>query len=405
MSLNRWVLRVTGAAIIGAAALPVGKYQTGPEDPHQIVEHELLARLVVDAFAESGANRSDIGSIIMAQPRPYTRQQYFSTFMTAYLKVPCDGMVMEVLGNGLTAAIAFDKAVDEILLGRTEVALALGINMETAVSARDHMMESMRKTGDVDFHSTAGFTPISWYAIDMIRYMHEHGATRAEIASVAVKNRAHAALNPLAQFRKPITLDEVLAQRPIVEPLGLFEVPPRSDGAACIIVASEDYARRLGRPYVRVRSRGFFHEGVHQISDRPSDMIGLRAAQTAASRAYEAASVGPDDINVAELYAPCTIVEVLASEAAGLVARGDGAWAASRGETSLGGRIPIATSGGMTSRGHPSYATPLYNVLELFEQLLGRAGERQVEGARLALLMNELGNYNAALVHVLERAS
>jgi acetyl-CoA acetyltransferase len=387
------------AAIIGTAALPVRKYQTGTDSHDHVVEHELLARLVVAAMADARADKGDIASIVVAQPRPYTRQQYFSTFMASYLKLPCTGIVMEVLGNGLTAALALDKAIDEVLLGRAEVALALGINMETAVSARDHMMESMRKTGDVDFHTPAGFTPISWYALDMMRYMYEHGASRAEIASVAVKNRAHAALNPLAQFRKPITLEEVLAQRPIVEPLGLYEVPPRGDGAACVVVASEDYARRRGVPHALVRSRAFFHEGAHQINDTPNDMIALEAAGRASRDAYAAAGIGPEDIDLAEIYAPCTIVEVMASEAAGLVPRGRGAQAAAAGETSLGGRIPIATSGGMTSRGHPSYATPLA------DQLRGRAGARQVEGARLALLMNELGNYNAAMVHVLEAAA
>ena len=392
------------AAIIGTGALPVGRYQTGPGAPIQVVEHELLARLIVDTVDESGAERERIGAVVVAQPRPYTRQQYFSTFLTAYLRLPCSGIVMEVLGNGLTAALAFDKAVDEILLGRAEVALAVGINMETAVSARDHMMESMRKTGDVDFHAPAGFTPISWYALEMQRYMYEHGVDRALVASVAVKNRGHAALNPLAQFRKPITLEEVLAQRMIVEPLGLYEVPPRGDGAACVIVASEEYARRLGRPYVIVRGRAFHHEGVHQIADVPTDMIAFNAAAKAATSAYEAAGIDPEDLDLAELYAPCTIVEVLASEAARLVPRGRGAHAAAAGETSLGGRIPIATSGGLTSRGHPSYATPLYNLVELCDQLRHRAGARQVDGARLGLMMNELGNYNAALVHVLEAA-
>jgi acetyl-CoA C-acetyltransferase len=390
------------AAIIGTSALPVGKYQTGPGDVDQVVEHELLARLVIDAMKDANADKADVSAIVVAQPRPYTRQQYFSTFMASYMKLPCTGIVMEVLGNGLTAALALDKAVDEVLLGRAKVALAMGINMETAVSARDHMMESMRKTGDVDFHTPAGFTPISWYAIDMMRYMHEHGVGRAEIASVAVKNRGHAMLNPLAQFRKPITLDEVLAQRPIVEPLGLFEVPPRSDGAACVVVASEEYAKRAGVPYVLIRSRAFYHEGAHQISDTPTDMIALNAASRASSAAYRDAGITPADIDVAELYAPCTIVEVMASEAVGLVPRGRGAHAAVAGETTLGGRIPIATSGGLTSRGHPSYATPLYNAIELADQLRGRGGGRQVTNARLGLLMNELGNYNAAMVHVLE---
>jgi acetyl-CoA C-acetyltransferase len=197
-------------------------------------------------------------------------------------------------------------------------------------------------------------------------------------------------------------LEEVLSQRPIVEPLGLYEVPPRGDGAACVVVASEDYARHLGIPFVLVRSRAFFHEGAHQINDTPTDMIALDAAVIASRAAYNDAGIAPQDIDVAELYAPCTIVEVLASEAAGLVSRGRGAHAAMSGETSLGGRIPISTSGGLTSRGHPSYATPLYNVIELADQLRGRGGDRQVANAELALLMNELGNYNAAMVHVLE---
>lgn len=391
------------AVILGTSAIPVARYQTAlGADEFQMVEHEMLARLVIEAMSDAQAERSEVRSIVVAQPRPYTRQQYFSTFMASYLKLPCTGIVMEVLGNGMTAALAFDKALDEVMLGRTEVALALGINMETAVSARDHMMESMRKTGDVDFHTPSGFTPISWYAMDMMRYMHEHKVTRAEIATVAVKNRRHASLNPLAQFRKPMTLDEVLAQRPIVEPLGLYEVPPRGDGAACVVVASEDYAKTRGVPYVRVRARSFFHEGAHQISDVPNDMIALDAAARAANAAYEQAKLRPQDIDVAEIYAPCTIVEVMASEAAGLAPRGRGAYAASAGETSLGGRIPISTSGGLTSRGHPSYATPLYNVIELADQLRGRGGERQVKEAHLGLLMNELGNYNAAMVHILE---
>jgi acetyl-CoA acetyltransferase len=309
---------------------------------------------------------------------------------------------MEVMGNGMTAALAFDKACDEILLGRADVALALGINMESAVLAAEHMMSSMRTTGDVDFHTSAGFTPIAWYAMDATRYMHEHGTTRQQLGAVAVKNRYHASLNPLAQYRKPITLEDVVAQRPIVEPLGLYDVPPRGDGAACLVLASEEVARSIGRPYAVVRGRGFYHDGSHQISDMPNDMIAFEAAARASQTAYAQAGIGPGDLDLAELYAPCTIVEVLVSEAIGVVPRGQGARAAFEGETTLGGRIPISTSGGLTSRGHPAYVTSLYNYVELAEQLRGRAGERQVRGARLGLASGELGNYNAALVHVLE---
>jgi acetyl-CoA acetyltransferase len=232
--------------------------------------------------------------------------------------------------------------------------------------------------------------------------MHEHGATRAELASVAVKDRRHASLNPIAQFRKPLTLEEVLAARPIVEPLGLYEVPPRGDGAVCLAVCAEDVAKATGKPYALVRGRGFFHEGAHQINEVPNDMTAFVSAQGAAATAYKSAGITPADLDLAELYAPCTIVQVLAGEALGLTPRGKGAAQAADGETALGGRIPICTSGGCLSRGHPSYVTGLLTIYELWEQLTHRAGERQVRNARLGAGSCELGNYNAALVHILE---
>jgi acetyl-CoA C-acetyltransferase len=389
-------------ALVGASAIPIGRHQTADDESLQVLENEIMTRLVAEAVHDAGVSKEDIQSLVFTLPRSYTRQKYFHTFLVGQLRLACRGSVMEVMGNGMTAALAFDKACDEILLGRAEVALALGINMESAVSAAEHMMSSMRTTGDVDFHTSAGFTPIAWYAMDAMRYMHETGATRDQLGAVAVKNRHHASLNPLAQYRKPITLEEVLAQRPIVEPLGLYDVPPRGDGAACLVLASEEVAKSLGRPYALVRGRGFYHDGSHQINDVPNDMIAFEAAARASRDAYAQAGITAADLDLAELYAPCTIVEVLVTEAIGLVPRGHGARAAAEGETRLGGRIPVSTSGGLTSRGHPAYVTSLYNYVELAEQLRGRAGERQVKGARLGISTGELGNYNAALVHVLE---
>lgn len=389
-------------ALIGTSAIPIGRHQTTDAEALQVLEHEIMTRLVSEAVNDAGVNKEDIESLIFTLPRPYTRQKYFHTFLMGQLRLSCRGSVMEVMGNGMTASLAFDKACDEILLGRANVALALGINMESAVPTAEHMMNSMRTTGDVDFHTSAGFTPISWYAMDATRYMYEHGATREQLGAVAVKNRYHASLNPLAQFRKPITLDDVMAQRPIVEPLGLYDVPGRGDGAACLVLASEEVARSLGRPYVLVKGRGFFHDGTHQISDTPNDMIAFTSAQQASRAAYEQAGITAADLDIVEPYAPCTIVEVLVSEAIGLFERGQGARAAFEGETRLGGRIPISTSGGLTSRGHPAYVTSLYNYVELADQLRGRAGERQVKNAQLGLASGELGNYNSALIHILE---
>lgn len=393
-----------GVAIVGARAIPVGRIQTPAGAERDVVEHEILSQLIADTIEGAGVPRDLVGSMVFSEPHVYTRQKYFSTFMTAYLGMKCHGAVIEVLGNGMTGGLAFDRAADDIRLGRSKVALALGVNMETATSAAEHMNMTVRATGDVDFHSPAGFTPISWYAMDATRYMHEFGATREDLGAVAVKNRRHAALNPLAQFRKPIGIQDVLDSRMIVAPLTLLDVPPRGDGAVCVVLAAESYARERGHPYVRLRGRGAYHEGVHQVSDRPNDMIAFDAARVAGRLAYEDAGVSAADISLAEIYAPCTIVEILAAEALGLLERGRGGRAAVEGESALGGRIPINTSGGCQSRGHPARLTPLYNLVELFQQLTGTAGERQVGGADLALMSCELGNYNAALVHILEGA-
>jgi acetyl-CoA acetyltransferase len=153
---------------------------------------------------------------------------------------------------------------------------------------------------------------------------------------------------------------------------------------------------------VTLRARAFRHDGHHPIGDRPHDITAYPALREAAAAALADADIGRDDVDVAELYAPCTITEVLATEALGWFERGRGAAAAAAGETSLDGGIPVNTSGGCLSRGHPPVLSALYGLYELREQLLGRAGRRQVEGARFALASCEGGNYNTAIVHVLE---
>lgn len=380
-------------AVIGTGAVPVGKYKDVPE-------HELLIKALKEALEDANITKDDVGGLVFSNPRPYTKQRYFATFMAGHLRIKSAATVMEVVGNGMTGGLALNAAINEILLGNCEVCVALGVSMETGVPSREHMDLTMRAVGDVDFQAPFGFTPISWYAMDAVRYMYEHGATRKQLASVAVKNRRHASLNPIAQYKDELTLEEVLNARPIVEPLGLLEVPPRSDGAAAVILSDLETAEKLDRPYAVVRGRGFFHEGAHQIADKPNSMIRLEAARQASRLAYEDAAISAQDIDVAELYAPCTIVEVLASEALGLCPEGQGAMWAERGETALGGSIPLCTSGGLLSRGHPPLVTPLYNVVEVVQQLRGEAAERQVRDAEVALTSAELGNYNAALVHV-----
>jgi acetyl-CoA C-acetyltransferase len=382
--------------------MPVGRLSPKDQSPVAGLEHDHLVAVANAAIKDAGVSNSDIGSAIFTQNPPTTRQLGFATFMTAQLGLRCTGLVTEVSQLGITGGVAFDQAMAQVQLGQSDFALALGVVNQSNGDPRAAMDNGIRAVGDVNFQSPFGIAPIAWYALDAARYMHETGATRTDMAQVAVKSRYHASLNPLAQFRQPLSLDEVLAQRPIVEPLGLLEVPARADGAICLVVCTADQARELQRPYVTIKGRGFYHEGYHQIGEHPHDITAFPSARKSAITALEQAGVELADINLFELYAPCTITELLVTESIGLYAKGESVKALLDGETEIGGCRPINTSGGCLSRGHPPQITALYGLYELREQLLGRAGERQVKGAHLGFHTCELGNYNAALSHILE---
>ena len=389
------------AAILGYGAVPVGSYQRAPAGA-EVLEHELATEVVLQAAQMAGLSKEDIDGVVVAHPGDHTRQGYFHTFLTAHLGIRARATVIQVLGNGMTGGHAFDIALQQVTSGQADCVLSVGVHFETGIPTAQHLDYSIRLTGDVDFQSVFGAVPIAWYAMDAQRYLHEYRVPRATLASIAVKNRDHAIANSLAQFRTPITLDEVLNARPIVEPLGLLEVPGRADGAVALMIVSEDMARASGRPYVLVRGRGFEHEGLHQISDQPGDALSYASLQGASTRALTNAGVSLEDIGTFQVYAPCTIVEALGTEALGLFARGRGAAAAAAGDTRFDARYPVNTCGGCLSRGHPPEVTPLYDVVEAVMQLHGRASGRQVQRREFAMTISELGKYNAALVHILE---
>ena len=195
----------------------------------------------------------------------------------------------------------------------------------------------------------------------------------------------------------------MLASPYIVDPLRLYDIPQRADGAICLVVASDAVATEIGKNDVGVKSRGFYHDGLHQMDDEPHDMTDFPAARQAVSNALEQASLQLSDIDLFELYAPCSITEILVAESIGLFKRNHTAAATREGRTSPGGDVMLNTSGGCLGRGHPPALTGMYGIYELWQQFSGTAGNRQVEKASLGLHACELGNYNAALVHILEK--
>ena len=217
----------------------------------------------------------------------------------------------------------------------------------------------------------------AWYALKANRLIHTGAATIKDIALVAVKNRQQGALNPYAQQRVPVTLEAVLASRMIADPLTLLQCCPSSDGGSAVVLCSEQVARSLGVPQVRIA-------GISLLSGRPHGAV-PDVTTLAAQKAYEQAGIGPEDVSVAEVHDAFSIAELLHYESLGFCAPGEGSRLLRDRVTWLGGRLPVSPGGGLLARGHPPGATGLAQVAELTWQLRGQAAAREVEGARVGL--------------------
>lgn len=235
-----------------------------------------------------------------------------------------------------------------------------------------------------DLDAMQGFVMTAGHALSARRYMADYGASRDQIAMVAVKNHAHSVHNPYAQYQRPVLLEEVMNARLIAEPLGLLDCSAISDGAAAAVICSQAGLRRLGigdkRPEVKAIGlvSGTLRHGHYDVNEED---ISYRAGR----QAYQMASIDPADIDVVEMHDCFTIAEIVRLEGLGLIPKGHGAYWTATGKTSLGGALPVNTSGGLLSRGHPVGATGMAQVCELYWQLTGRAGGRQVANAKLGL--------------------
>lgn len=235
-------------------------------------------------------------------------------------------------------------------------------------------------------------------------HMKLYGTTQEQIAFAAAKNHTHSALNPLAQYNTPMTVQEVLQTPTIAWPLTRAMCAPISDGAAAAVLCNENGLKQLNRARA-VRIRGM---GVSSTVHRAAEALESHCVALAASRAYSAAGISAKEINVVEVHDASSFAEILQIENLGLCARGEGGPFTASGSTSLGGQCPVNVSGGLVSKGHPIAATGLIQMHELVTQLRGEAGARQVKGARIAVAENGGGFIRiedaAAVVTVLDRA-
>lgn len=408
--------------VAGIGMTPFGKL-------HAMGVYEMIAMAVEAALKDAGAQPAQVESVYYgAVTHGLLQGQYCVPGPIAMRRMGIEDIpVFSVENACATGSSAVHLAAQALRAGSCDIALAVGAEkMNIADKARmfsvfdagwDVLTVEANKNALLEMgkgvEPPPGTTSERPYSVFMDVYaafarnhMKRYGTTQRQIAAVAAKNHTHSVHNPLSQYRDAYSIEDVLAAPPIAYPLTLPMCAPISDGAAAAVLCTEAGLARLagGRDRAVKLLASVVQIGVPRGSDEAEKSIARRAAQ----RAYEMASLGPDDMDVAEVHDATAVGELLNVEALMLTGPGESGAAAERGELSIGGRIPVNTSGGLESKGHPLGATGLGQIHEIVTQLRGEAGARQVQGARIGIQENGGGLFGVeeavAAVNIFARA-
>lgn len=295
-----------------------------------------------------------------------------------------------------SGALAFLQAHTAIQSGKYDIVVAAGAEKMTDIKGSD-AISTLMGAGDQEWESTSGLTFTGLYALIARAHMKKYGTTREQMAMVSVNNHKNGALNPKAQFPKEITVDDVLNSTMISDPLTLLDCSPITDGAAAVVLASEEVANRTKNPiWVLASSQATDTLALHHRQS----LTEMMATKVAARDAYAQASMRPSDINIAEVHDCFSINEILAVEDLGFCEKGKGGNFVEEGHIARDGSKPINTTGGLKSIGHPVGATGIRQVADIVKQLRGDYGRLQINGARNGLALNVGGSGATAVVHI-----
>jgi acetyl-CoA acyltransferase len=391
---------------------------------------QLTSWAVEDALHDSGCRREQIQAAFFGNTaQGYMEGQLFIRGQIALLPQGFSGIpIINVENACATASTAFHLAVNQLRAGAADIALAVGV--EKMYSTDKAKMFALFDSGwDLDtveanaqqlkalgegVEPPPGTTSDKPYSVFMDVYasfgrqlIRRYGITQRQIAAVSAKNHTHSVHNERAQYRKPMTIEEVLSSPPITFPMTLPMCAPISDGAAAAILCTDEAMAR----YALDRSRAIRVRAsvMRSATQRGSEDLANHITRLTAKAAYEQAGLGPHDISVAEVHDATAVGELIQTENLGLCDAGGCGLLAESGATTIGGRIPINPSGGLESKGHPIGATGLGQIFELVSQLRGECGPRQVDGARFAIQENGGGLWGveeaAAHVGIFERVT
>lgn len=370
--------------VIGVGMSKFGRFPAVPVELHG-------ANAAMRAFDDAGAAWRDVPIMYCGA----SQVGGFTASRVGHLLGLNEAELVAVDNASASGSSAFRQAYLAVAEGRCEVALAVGAGkMNRAMSVGASADPTDLRAALLEAKMSAAIN----FALRAQRRMHIYGTSENVFHQIAVKSHRHASLNPYAQYQKTVTLEEVVASRLIADPLHILECCPTGDGGAAAIVATREIAESLDRhPLVRVMTSQFRSEPYTE--DPWPD---YEATERTAHSAYEAASVGPEDIDLCQVHDAFSVEEVEYYEALGFCKPGEGDRMVADGDVELGGRIPFNTDGGLISRGHPLGPTGLAQIWETVLQLRGQAGPRQVEGARIGLAQM-IGAGLICVIHLLER--
>jgi acetyl-CoA acetyltransferase len=287
-----------------------------------------------------------------------------------------------------------------IASGLADVVLVVGVEKMTELPTST-ATEIMGRAGDATWEYPFGTTFPGYYAMIANAHMAKYGTTEEQLARVAVKNHYYGSLNPYAQMQKEITLEKAVTSFTVAYPLKLYDCSLITDGAAAILLASEEKAKSISKKPVWVAGLGCGTDAM-RLGDRKS-LTSFEATREAARVAYKMAGVGPSDIDIATVHDCFTIAEIVAYEDLGFCEKGEGGKLIEAKETYVGGRIPVNVDGGLKSKGHPLGATGVSMAIEITKQLRGEADQRQVKNAEIGLTHNVGGSGQVSFIHIFRR--
>jgi acetyl-CoA C-acetyltransferase len=360
---------------------------------------DIFVEAALLAMQDAGVDHIDSMLIGCMSSGLFVGQEHIGSLFADYLgaaPIPATRIESACASGGVALRTGFI----EVASGTSDIVLVSGVEKMTDVGG-DEATFALGTAADQEYEAFNGVTFPGLYAMIAQRHMYEFGTTREQLAQVAVKNHYHGSMNPMAQFPMQITLEQVVNSVMISDPLRILDCSPITDGAAAVIICPMEMARKMGKnPLVKITGSGQATDSI-ALHDR-EDITFLKATAIAAEKAFKMSGRSPKDIDLAEVHDCFTIAEICITEAIGFTEKGKGGELVESGETRIGGRIPVNSSGGLKSKGHPVGATGVAQIIEIVHQLRGEAGDRQVKDAKVGLAQNMGGSGGSAVVHILE---